>query len=339
MAGGAGVRRCLCRGTLAVAVLGALAVAALFVLSQCSGSAGESDRALPPGFEELGAPNVETNVYIYSSFDGSRALPLSAVGAAASGEEDVISIEALVLDPDADYTARFRMADGDGAARLATASVSGGEGRWTSDGAYAYFSREESAWSGTVREAWEEDDRLPLAEWDVAVWDALQLLPERPPAPPFAAGFTRNSGGVAERLLSVAKVEAPGLGAGLALLRIDPVAFAAYGKLSPLPADLGDTLLQPGVSALAVGRSSYPGALVAPVFDGFAGASGMEKIELEGESLRYTVLEGGMHLMVKAYGPTFYFAVSPTREGAEGVIRSVIERRRDEEAEGDEGGE
>ncbi len=334
MAGGAGVRRCLCRGALAVAFLGALALAALFVLSQCSGSAGESDRALPPGFEELGAPNVETNVYIYSAVDGSRALPLSAIGAAASGEEDVVSIEALVLDPDADYTARFRMADEDAAARLAAAS-----GSRTSDGAYAYFSRGESAWSGAVREAWEEDDRLPLAEWDVAVWDALQLLPGRPPAPPFAAGFTRNSGVVAERLLSVAKVEAPGLGAGLALLRIDPVAFAAYGRLSPLPADLGDTLLQPGVSALAVGRSSYPGALVAPVFDGFAGASGMEKIELEGESLRYTVLEGGMHLMVKAYGPTFYFAVSPTREGAEGVMRSVIERRRDEEAEGDEGGE
>ena len=337
MAGGAGVRRCLCRGALAVAVLGALAVAVLFVLSQCSGSAGESDRALPPGFEESGAPNVETNVYIYSFFDGSRALPLSAIGPAASGEEDVVSIEALVLDPDADYTARFRMADEDAAARLAAASA--GEDRWTSDGAYAYFSRGESAWSGTVREAWEEDDRLPFAEWDVAVWDALQLLPERPPAPPFAAGFTRNSVVVAERLLSVAKVEAPGLGAGLALLRIDPVAFAAYGKLSPLPADLSDTLLQPGISALAVGRSSYPGALVAPVFDGFAGASGMKKIELEGESLRYTVLEGGMHLMVKAYGPTFYFAVSPTREGAEGVIRSVIEGRENEEAEGEDGGE
>ena len=125
---------------------------------------------------------------------------------------------------------------------------------------------------------------------------------------------------------------------GLALLRIDPVAFAAYGELSPLPPDLSDTLLQPGVSALAVGQSSYPGALVAPVFDGFAGASGMEKIELEGESLRYTVLEGGMHLMVKAYGPTFYFAVSPTREGAEGVIRSVIEGRQEEEALGQEGG-
>ena len=337
MAGGAGVRRCLCRGALAVAVLGALAVATLFLLVQCSGSVGESNRALPPGFEEVGAPNVEANVYIYSAFDGSRALPLSAIGSSASGEEDVVSIEALVLDPDADYTTRFKMADGDSAARLAAASALGDEGRWTSDGAYAYFSPAESAWSAAVREAWEEDDRLPLAEWDVAVWDALQLLPERPPARPFAAGFTRNSGGIAERLLRVARVEAPGLGAGLALLRIDPVAFAAYGKLSPLPADLSETLLQPGVSALAVGQSSYPGALVAPVFDGFAGASGMEKIELEGESLRHTVLEGGMHLMVKAYGPTFYFAVSPTREGAGDVIRAVIEGRQEEEALGQEG--
>lgn len=328
MAGGAGCRRCLARAALCLLALAALITAGLFVLAQCSNRGAESDRALPRGFEELGVPGVEVNAYLYGALAAPLVLPMSAVGGASGGTE-LLSVEALVLDPDGAYAARFALPDADAAARVAAAPA-GGEGRWTISGSHAHFVSGQSAWSEMALDAWDGGGRTAIAEWDAAVWDALQLLPERPPAPPFAAGFTRNSGGVAETLLRIARVDAPGLGAGLSLLRIDPVAFAAYGELDRLPSDLRDTLLQPGVSALAVGRSSYPGAIVGPVFDGFAGASGMERVEVDGEGVRYTLLEGGMHLMVEAVGPAFYFAVSPTREGVEAVVRSVLDSLEDE---------
>ena len=292
---------------------------------------------MPAGFEEAGSPNVAVNAYLYASFDGPRDMPLGAVGDDSGGEEQVVAITALVLDPEADYAARFTMTSEAAAARVAAAgnnqrSPLGGDApegptkAWSSDGGYAYFIRRESEWSAAALAAW-AGGGAPFAESAPAVWDALQLLPERPPAPPFAAGFARDSWDVAERLLGAARIDAPGVGDGLALLRMGPVAFAAYGDAHRLPEDLRDALLQPDVSAVAAGRSAYPSAVAQTLVAAFAAAFGMEAVVIDGQAARSMALPGGMHLLLKAYGSDIYFAAAATPESAEAAMRAVVAER------------
>ena len=306
-----------------MAAFTALIAAALLALSQCPRGVGESARALPTGFEEAGAPGVAFNAYLYAAFDGPRDMPLGAVGAGSGGEEQVVAVEALVLDPGGDYAARFTMAREAAAKRIAAAGV----GAWSSDGSHAYFTRRQSEWSAAALAEWTGGGRAPFTEAAPAAWDALQLLPERPPAQPFAAGFARDSWDVAERLLGVARVDAPGVGDGLALLRMGPVAFAAYGDVDRLPEDLRDALLHPGVSAVAAGRSAYPGAVAQPLVAAFAAALGMEEVVIDGEAARSIALPGGMRLLLKAYGSDIYFAAAAAPEGAESAMRAVIAER------------
>lgn len=323
MAGSEGARRRRARVAWAAAALAVLIAAALLGLSQCPRGVGESGGALPAGFEDTGAPNVAANAYLYAAFDGPRDMPLRAVGGDTGGEEQVVAIQALVLDPGNDYAARFTMAGGPAAERVAAA----GAGAWSSDSGHAYFVRRESEWSTAALAAWDGGGRAPFAEAAPAVWGALQLLPERPPAPPFAAGFARDSWDVAERLLRVARIDAPGVGDGLALLRMGPVAFAAYGDAGRLPEDLRDALLLPSVSAVAAGHSAYPGAVAQTLVSAFASALGMEEVLIDGEAARSIALPGGMRLLLKAYGSDIYFAAAATPEGAESVMRAVIAER------------
>ncbi len=309
---------------MGAAVIVVAIVAGSLAFSQIRGDAGESKRALPAGFVASGAPNVVANVYIYAAFKDPRSLPLSAVGGKPGEEESAVSVEAAVVDPEGDYAARFILTDENGARRAAAA----GAERWASKDAYAYFTSRESAWSRAIQGAWDAGDRTTFAEWDAAVWDAIQLLPERPPTAPFAAGFARSPWSVAERLLIDARVETPGIGAGLTFLRVGPVAFAVYGDPVPLPANLGDTLLQPGVSALAVGRSGYPGLVAESLVGAFVSARGMERIAIDDEDAYVIALPNGMSFIVKAYGADLYFGVAADQESAEALIRSVIADRR-----------
>jgi hypothetical protein len=57
----------------------------------------------------------------------------------------------------------------------------------------------------------------------------------------------------------------------------------------------------------------------------FASRAGLEDITIGGEEARYRNLDNKAHLILKNFGGVLYFALSPTREGAEQLMQSVID--------------
>ena len=107
---------------------------------------------------------------------------------------------------------------------------------------------------------------------------------------------------------------------------MESAAFVVYADdLQELPAKLALADL-PDLNArmIAVAETGYPGFLVGLVIRAFAGRAGLQTVDIEGESVLYRELSGSAHLMAKNYGPVMFFALAPTREGAQQLVESVI---------------
>jgi hypothetical protein len=287
------------------------------------------------GLAQARTANVDANAFVYVAPEPGAALgpgALSAVGDGASPR--VKSVELLMRDVGIDWAVRFTFADADAASQAAGPAVaaSAGADDWV-DVAGAAVSTGRAAstpWGTSVREAWRSGDEALVSERFPRFWEQLRLMPADPPATPVAAGFVSNVADLVDRLLASGGTSISGLSDGLGLVRVGPIAFVGYSDaLGPLPGAAGPSLLRDlDASVLFVAEGGYPGFVVGRLFGAFAAGTGLVQIDIDGESAFYRQVNVDTHLVVKNYGPTLYFAASPSRARAEALMDAVIRDQR-----------
>ena len=118
----------------------------------------------------------------------------------------------------------------------------------------------------------------------------------------------------------------PGLASALALIRADVIAFGVYAAdPSHLPEQLDrDALRGSGIGVLGVAQAGYPAFVVGFLFDRFAEQANLEETDVGGITALYRVVDGDLHLMVKAYGSSIFLAAAPTRAEVEALVLAVV---------------
>ena len=303
-------------------------------LAACSDFATLVDPALPPGFAEAELPDVDVSGYIYLDAGGALTASLDLFLPESSDQDSqrevgLTRLTAVMADSVYEFGARMEFTEEAGAAMVQqlvedqadTSGLSLSRQR-----SRLHLVRGEGPWARDLRSALEEGRTVGLAERYPDVWETIRLLPEKPPAPPVAAGFLRNVGDLVETVMRAQGVEAPGLGTALGLVRARSVAFAVYADdLGQLPKGALDSRLEDaGVGIIVVARAGYPGFII-DFLSSFAGRAGMVEIELGEELAQYRALAEEVHMMLKAYGSTLYFTLAPTQDGARRLMESVIE--------------
>ena len=324
MAGeGAGAGR---RGLAGLAL--ALGVVAL---AGCAVGAKAGEPVLPAGFAAHDMPRVDANAYVYVNAGEPARVPLGAFGAtdlvAGAG---VVSIEVVVDDPDRDFAARAELVDEATARIVAEAALSvasADAARWVqADGPIVAFGHSEGPWGDTIREAWAAGSRVTIEERYPDVWEAIRLLPEDAPGRSVAVGFARNAPDLLDATLEAIGFSLPGLASALALIRADVIVFGVYAAdPSRLPEQLNrEALRGSGIGVLGVAQAGYPGFVVGFLFDQFAERANLEETEVGGTTALYRIVDGDLHLMVKAYGSSIYLAAAPTRAEVEALVLAVV---------------
>ena len=308
-----------------VGILALLFAVLAFVLLNWN-DAAVPGKALPPPFDEWGAPDVPVNAATYIVPQHPSAVAIRALDGRES-EVRVVRFEGVAIDPVREYAARAEFAD---AADVAEAADALEADIWTrTQERTLWFGEPDNAWADTVRAAWGEEDRLPWAEHEPVPWRGWLLLPDGPPSPLLALGFIRNREDLLDRTLGELGVEAGGLGSALRLARMNLASFGLYGEFGDAPPEINvDVLRGTGAGIIVVAESSYPAFIVGLLWGRIASAARLEAITLDGEEAHYRSLDDEWRLTAKRYGRTLYFAVAPTRSEAEGLALAVIESQR-----------
>ena len=283
-------------------------------------------KALPPPFDEWGAPDVPMNAAIYIAPQRPSAVAIRARGGRET-ELRAVRFEGVAIDPLREYAAGAEFANADDVAEAADALE---EDVWARAGERTlWFGKPDNAWAGAVRAAWSEEERVPWAEREPAAWRGWLLLPDETSSPLLALGFIRNREDLLDRTLGELNVEADGLGSALRLARMEPVSFGLYGEFGETPSEIDADLLRgTGTGIVVVAESSYPAFVVGLLWGRVVSAARLEAITLDGEEAHYRSLEDEWHVTAKRYGRTLYFAVAPSRNEAEALALSVIESQR-----------
>ena len=318
------------RFSLSVGLVLSLALLALLTLSGCSGATPGAPQ-LPPGFERGWLPGVDVRGYIHVAPGRTVDLPLALLGEGPH-ESDYVAAERLVVllgDDIQRYAASIELTDEQGAG-LVRRTVEPKAGvvdlRLASEDQRLLVVHGDGAWAAALENEWHSGEGGALSERYPGVWEAMRLLPSDPPASPVAAGFLRDATALAEALLQQWGIEVPGLGSALDLLRVKEAAFVVYAdRLQAIPTDVSDdAVAQAGLGLVTVARAGYPGAVVATLVDNFASLAGLRETTVGEEKVQYRDVGGTVHLMVVPIGSDLFFALSPTRDGAQRLIEAVL---------------
>jgi hypothetical protein len=306
----------------------------LVLLAACQ-TIEPGDPALPNGFLDAGIPDVELSVYAYVDPGYEITVPVTVLAHNIEITEDVGGtrvIAATHTDLES-LGARVDFNNADTAelvlqiAEEQAATSPTGLPWLYRDGRSISVVEGETAWAKEMQEAFVSGATVNFQETYPETWEVMRLLPADPPAPAVAAGFVRNVSDLIEGILQRQDISAPGLDSALGLVRVDNVAFAAYANhLDSLPTDINDLdLEQTDMGVIAVAKAGYPGLVINAMLNTFASRAGLEDITIGDEEARYRNLDNKAHLVLKNFGGVLYFALSPTREGAERLIQSVID--------------
>ena len=309
---------------LRIAILALLFAALAFIVLNWS-DAAVPGKALPPPFDEWGAPDVPMNAAVYIAPQRPSAVAIRAPDGRES-EVRVVRFEGVAIDPLREYAARAEFADAEDVAEAADALE---EDVWASAGERTlWFGKPDNAWAGAVRAAWSEE-RVPWAEREPAAWRGWLLLPDETSSPLLALGFIRNREDLLDRTLGELNVEADGLGSALRLARMNLASFGLYGEFGDAPSEIDADLLRgTGAGIVVVAESSYPAFLVGALWGRVVSAARLKAITLDGDEAHYRSLEDEWHVTAKRYGRTLYLAVAPARSDAEELVLAVIESQR-----------
>ncbi len=318
------------RVSLPVGIALSLALLTLLTLAGCAGAAPGAP-GLPPGFERGWLPGTDLRGYMYVAPGHAVDLPLALLGEGPH-EPDHVAAERLVAllgDDIQRYGVSVELA-GEQEAGLVRRVVEPKAGsvdlRLASQDRRLLVVHGDDAWAGALEDEWRSGQEGGLSERYPGVWETMRLLPSDPPAPPVAAGFLRDATALAEALLQAWGIEVPGLGSALDLLRVKEAAFVVYAdRLRAIPTDVTDDAVeQAGLGMVAVARAGYPGAVIDVLVDNFASLAGLTETLIADEPVQYRDVEGTVHLMVKPIGSDLFFALAPTKAGAQRLMEAVL---------------
>ena len=276
--------------------------------------------ALPPGIEQARIPPVAASAFIYVRPPNGATFSHEAMGIEGLTAE---SASVLLADDGRDHLARLAFAITDDLGSMAPAAP---DGHWVDVLGDSLVTGPESAWGLSARAAWERQDLVTIHSRFPDAWKDLVKAPRDPPSQPIAAGFVRNFGPLIKNLIGKAGADVPGLTSNLALLRIESVSFVAYSdRLDTLPLTVEPGLLEDeSLSVLAIADSAYPRAIVGWLFDRFVGTLDLADVRIDDWPARYRQVASSVHVIILRHDATLFFAIAPTRAGAEDLAGAVV---------------
>ena len=301
----------------------------------CSSSRVVGNASLPEGIETAQIPNVEIAGYLYVNADSSISLPINGVVIGSDGRSEAVLTR---LDLDKASIVIGSSVDSFGGTfdfqthRQAEEALRAFQVNPEDEESWAEVSSNRlsmahgaDSWAQSIRNAFELDSLILLAEHESLRWDILTNLPENPPSRPIAAGIIRLDEGFPVALTDRIDFDLGRMDTAFGLVRVDTVGFGLYVD-SPIEVSdrFGlDFLDDAGYGVLMVSRSSYSGFVVAFMLGVVAGQIGMETIDIGNTNARYSTFEG-IHLILKNKGNLVFAALAADRQIAEALILSAV---------------
>ena len=310
----------------------------LFLLAGCSPTLVNTTPLLPPGFLDPHVPPGDLSAYLYVSQESPLTVPLQKFGDLThiqgnpgySEIPETLSLNRLVLavGPDLDSFSGAIQFNRHILAEMAEDVMSGRpEVSVWRQGNVLGLVRGTGGWADAMENAMRAGDASRFQDVYPDIWQLMQLLPEKPPAKPVAAGFIHVDQVLLDSLAAKAKLELRGLTQALGLIQITDIAYVAYTDMPvALPREVtSDYFEEANVGAIFVARSGYPGFLLSFFLGSFADRVGLEKGSLVAGQKVLSRELGNMYLVVKPMGNTLFLVLAPSRESAEDLMSSVLE--------------
>lgn len=285
------------------------------LLSGCTAPVGERHPALPAGFEQAQIPNVPFNVFILAN--QGQPIPFSAKTLSVPEEQAAnLAAERMAIwtGPGKDAVGlQFILTKEEGAQALEKAAQDPETGLvLVRKGTQIVVIRGKSDWSVGLRAAIENGDMVSFKDTYPEAWENIQLLPEKPPRPPVAAGVLIIDDGLLSTLSESGTSDLRSLGMALKSVPTKGAAFAVYGsKPLALPPVIDAEYMRASELRVVVAlRTKLVGPLLGGVLNTLAGSLNLEKVEVGGqEVLRYQ--QGDVTALLVPRGGTLYVVAAP----------------------------
>lgn len=278
---------------------------------------------LPPGFEDSKVPDINLDGYLYIAQENPILV----------GEEFSLPFEANVeqasgcLSPTGSREASwakivFSSSDD---AQAAYQAIPESQDSWKfCQGSDLFFVYGQGSGAQSLIRATTQDDFILFRHAYRSIYKMMDRLPTNPPGNPVGAGFLRP-GDNFENWLRGDYGEATDLEFALLDLtdtlekaKIGEIVIGAYSE-KDLNMVNWEELQESGLSALLIGKSSYPGLVISQVLP----RTGLTEESIEDEKI-YVATFDSAHVATKSVGSYIYISIAPKLEEAKYLLRTAL---------------
>jgi len=290
-------------------------------LSGCFGE--ETKQPVPPllplGFEDSKVPDVPLDAYFYIDqgnpisvgedlslpFEGKANRALGCLSPSDSGEGSWARI----------------VFSSSGEAQAAYQAIPESQGSWKlcQDGDLFLVYGQGSGAQSLIR-ATTQNDFILFKNAYTDIYEVMNRLPTSPPGKAVGAGFIRSTDNFNSWLREITGDEeiAREIIDTLEEAKMEEVVFGVYSE-KDLNLVNWEELDQSGLSALLIGKSSYPGLVLSQVLP----RVGLTEDFIDDEKI-YVATFDSTHVAIKSVGSYLYIAVAPKPEEANYLLRTAL---------------
>ena len=293
----------------------------------CETTPNISTPLLPSGFTDALVPDVNLDGYLY--LNQSSPVVISSDLMKATGPQISVRSAQLFLGPDTDSIGGSVSFQSQADAQLAVQLMKSITiPLWSlANGNIIYAANTDSGdWTSSVKNAFSQQQMVnPSAKFPETRED-FAYFPSNPPSKPIVAGFVNTTGNLVDSIGTRTELSLTDYTSVLKSAGISRISFVVY---CAKPITISSKTLSEAyidslqVSALAVGRSSYPSIAVSAFFDTAIESAGFTKYTINNVDMFEYPL-GNAEIAAGHKGNVIYVAVSPSKDLVEKLLLSCF---------------
>lgn len=295
-------------------------------LTGCSAADG-SYPLLPSGFADVTVPDVTLGGYVYLN----QSVPIEITPDFTPVGLDKVSVDSMQVWAGADadsYGGLIDFQNQADAAKVVKLINSVKLPAWTMNNGKIIYAVNSTAgtWNTALKDAITRQKMVSAATKYPEIKTDFTCFPANPPLKPFAAGFLDLNSTLAESVANKLHISLSNYMSALKMAGISRICFVGYGAQAIEVSSKYLTLeyfnsLQ--LSAIVMGRSSYPDLVIAAAFEKAMIEAGFNKTTVNNVDI-YAYSPTGINVLVAHKGNIIYAAVSQSNNNAQNLLLSCF---------------